>query len=422
MTISEISLSALIASDGIALHGGREKYGPCPQCGGEDRFHYKEGEGREWCFCNKCHGWGKWIDAVEYLRWRLGDEAAARELSARGGMHPRQAAYFIAARLEKTGETMRADALREWAMHTLPCEGQYKTVKIAIAPATPPQPQTDTPPADEWQQRARAFVTACAAQLWQPAGAGALAYLRGRGLADDTLRAYQIGYNPTRRKSSEWGIGRDVVALAGITIPRFIGGALWAVNVRRMNDDGTPYSGANKYIMLTGSKLGLFNADTLPGASLAVAFGGELDCILAAQFAPADVACVTFGGEGRSIVQPWAGMLESVPDVAVCMDNDAAGDSGAARWIVLDQARRARVPQGKDLTDFHKAGGDVSQWFASLAGRWQPPQSTAGRLALLAQMEARIDDDARNVARWHVLAAGVDAIASDGAKWLTLAQ
>jgi hypothetical protein len=421
MTISEISLSALVASDGITLHGNGEKYGPCPQCGGTDRFHVRQYQGRDWFFCRQCHeGRG---DAVEYLRWRRGDQEAALELAKLAGMHPCQAAYFVAARLDSEGNALAADDLRAWAKKTY--GGNYTpqpAVDAVIVTATPPQPQIDTAPADEWQQRARAFVTACAAQLWTPTGAGALAYLRGRGLSDDTLRAYQIGYNPARRKSSEWGIGRDVVALAGITIPRFIGGALWAVNVRRMQDDGTPYSGPNKYIMLTGSRLGLFNADTLPGASLAVAFGGELDCILAAQFAPAGVACVTFGGEGRSIVQPWAGMLESVPDVAVCMDNDAAGDSGAARWIVLDQARRARVPQGKDLTDFHKAGGDVSQWFASLTGRWQPPQSAAGRAALLALMEAWIDDDARNIARWQVLMHGVDALASDGEEWLALAQ
>jgi len=80
--------------------------------------------------------------------------------------------------------------------------------------------------------------------LWTPGGAVALDYLRHRCLTDETIRAWHIGYNPTRRQASgsAWGLAESTVvsAAAGITIPRFILGELWAVNVRRMNIDGRP--------------------------------------------------------------------------------------------------------------------------------------------------------------------------------------
>jgi hypothetical protein len=150
--------------------------------------------------------------------------------------------------------------------------------------------------------------------------------------------------------------------VAGITIPREILGELWAVNVRRMNADGTPYSGRDKYICITGSVLGLWGADTITTGAPALAFGGEFDAMLAAQHAPAGVGCVTFGGEGHNVSELWRNMLSRASAVHVCLDNDGAGDEGVMRWMSLPQARRARVPQGKDLTEFAQAGGDVGAW------------------------------------------------------------
>ena len=40
-----------------------EDAGPCPKCGGEDRFRVKG----ESFFCRQCHS--KWGDAIEFLQW-----------------------------------------------------------------------------------------------------------------------------------------------------------------------------------------------------------------------------------------------------------------------------------------------------------------------------------------------------------------
>ena len=41
----------------------KEFSGPCPKCGGHDRFHVTA----NWFFCRQCHE--KRGDAIEYMRW-----------------------------------------------------------------------------------------------------------------------------------------------------------------------------------------------------------------------------------------------------------------------------------------------------------------------------------------------------------------
>ncbi len=372
----------------------------CPKCGGRTRFRVRLcDDGIQRAYCSHCAPKG--LDAIAYIQWR-------------DGVDFKQARAF------------------------------WSNTAGQIAPAREFRPQParyDHAPTATWQAKARAFVSACTAQLWTPAGAKALDYLRGRGLSDDTIRRFKLGFNAAKRSASAqgWGLAdrATVTAVAGITIPREIVGELWAVNVRRMNADGTPYAGKDKYICVTGSVLGLWGVDTITTGAPALAFGGEFDAMLAAQHAPAGVGCVTFGGEGHGLSELWRNMLSRASAVHVCMDNDEAGDDGVMRWMSLPQARRARVPQGKDLTEFAQAGGDVSTWIAKTtspaalvlpATAWRPPADIVERVKLANELQAQLtsddltDESARTLARWAVCTYGPDAVASDGERWLDLAQ
>ncbi len=369
---------------------------PCPKCGGRTRFRLRLcDDGIQRAYCSHCAEKG--LDAIAYIQWRDGVD-------------------FKTARAFWTN-----------------------TGASSIVPAREFKPQTlqrESPPNATWQAKARAFAQGCAATLWMPAGAAALAYLRSRDLSDDTIKRQSLGYNPTMRNAPAkgWGLAdRDkVTAVAGITIPREIVGELWAVNVRRMNPDGTPYKGEGKYKTITGSRLGLWGADSLDGAFVALAFGGEFDAMLAQQHAPDGVACVTFGGEGHNVGELWRNMLSRVKTVHVCMDNDGAGDTGVMRWVEnIPQARRARVPQGKDLTEFAQMGGNVAAWLVQLTGlyHWQPPTDVVERVALATELQTQIvagelapDDEVRALARWSVCTYGVDATDNTGELWLPLAQ
>ena len=47
---------------------GPEYAGPCPRCGGKDRFRVQSEAGR-W-FCRQCHP--EWGDVIEYVEWLRG--------------------------------------------------------------------------------------------------------------------------------------------------------------------------------------------------------------------------------------------------------------------------------------------------------------------------------------------------------------
>jgi len=54
--------------------------------------------------------------------------------------------------------------------------------------------------------------------------------------------------------------------------------------------------------------------------------------------------------------------------VYVCLDNDDAGDLGAVKWAEIGQARRVKVPKGKDITEYAQIGGDVPAWLDAATG------------------------------------------------------
>jgi DNA primase len=353
--LAQIDLPALIERDGYPLRWqGGEWKGACPFCGGHerraaDRFRVQEKRADGgWLFaCRKC---GKNGDAITYRRDRHG-ETFAQACAALGVAHTEQ----------RTA-------------------GPRKPTRPAFVPIERR--------AETWQAAAEAFALRCADVLWTPAGAKARAYLRGRGFTDDTLRAFVIGYNTaSQRLAGQWWAWR------GITIPRYYGGDLWAVNVRRHRADVEADSGDGKYRMLAGGTPGaLFNADALITESqrgaihTVIVTGGELDCMAAMQCAPAGVWAVTLGGETAKPDAEHVHVLRSY-DVLVCLDNDATGEANAAKWLAaLPVARRVHAPIGKDMNDTVRAGSDLRAW---LAGNVRIDADTQRGDATAADMFAR---------------------------------
>ena len=254
--MQSIDLAALAEHDGVQLRGNPtgERYGACPKCGGTDRFHLRSYNGRDYFFCRQCHD--KRGDAIEYMCWLHG---------------------------MTTGDAIRALAPSGW--------GQGGN---ALIPATSKRPAPTKPaevaPNATWQAVAREFIDACATALWTPDSAKALAWLHGRGLNDDTLRRFKIGYHGRDER-----IGGELALWAdkGITIPAVVLSDVWGVNIR------LPV-GEPKYRKLTGSRAALFNCEALLKAHTALLCAGEFDAMLAQQHAPAGLACVTFGSESKT--------------------------------------------------------------------------------------------------------------------------
>jgi DNA primase len=350
--LAKVDLLAEIEKDTqlrkVATTNGGEWAGPCPFCGGEDRFRlwpsHPSGRGRWWC--RRCDRGG---DAIEYLQLR-------------GNLSFRQAVEALGGDLDRA-----ASAAPE-----------------RRRPARPAVPDVE-PPGAPWQARARAFCEYARNQLWGDAGQGARAYLaEARGLREETIRRFGLGYNPAcvyDRPVAKWGLdeGRAVYLSRGIVIPCEVGGVLWYVQVRRPLEGGRllAYLGGDvavwrpeaKYMAVKGSAgKALFGAGDLQGKDVLLFCEGEPDAMLAWQELRDLVDVVTMGGatKGRhGLPGRWLLQLLQYRVILAAYDADGAGQAGAAK--LAKHSKRAvpvTVPAGGDLTGFYQAGGDLRAWLA----------------------------------------------------------
>jgi hypothetical protein len=336
-----IDLPALVEQDKVNLRGNGQRYcAPCPNCGGRDRFYLTLHSDDVWTFtcnanCKPCSAKGNTSgDAIAYLRWRNPGMSFPDACAALG-------------------------VAREAQRHRAP----RKPTRPAFVPIERR--------ADTWQDAAADFALRCSTALWDRGAVQALTYLRGRGFTDDTLRVFDIGWHDPGNGDKGVKLAGQWWAWRGVTIPRSYAGNVWAVNVRRWRSDIEDDGGSGKYRMLQGGTPGaLFNADRLitesqrGGVHTVIVTGGEFDTMSVMQCAPAGVHAVTLGGEGATPDAEHIHILRDF-DVLACLDSDAAGDAGAAKWLAaIPGARRIVSPIGKDLNDFLRSGADLRAWLA----------------------------------------------------------
>ncbi|MBE2267227.1 MAG: toprim domain-containing protein [Anaerolinea sp.] len=211
------------------------------------------------------------------------------------------------------------------------------------------------PPPGEWQEAARQVVDYAEDQLWSLRGQAALSYLLGRGLTSQTIRKARLGLIPGDWRS--WQTLHGLSVPAGILIPWFAGGALWAVKVRRG-------AGDVKYVQIAGGCAhALYNADSLEDRSAALLCEGEFDALIAEQEAGKLVAVVSLGSASSLLNLRWYSHLITCSSVLVAYDNDEAGEKGARQVCkVSPRFRQIHVPEGNDITDYYLADGDIYQW------------------------------------------------------------
>jgi DNA primase len=223
-------------------------------------------------------------------------------------------------------------------------------------------------------------------QLRSPGGRRALEYLRGRGMTDDTIDAFALGFAPDSwdslvRAARAEGIGADALEHAGLVLPRRDGshydrfrnrvvftirdpqGRVVGFGARALGDEPPKYlNSPDSDLFRKGSILyGLREAkDALRDATEIAVGEGYTDVILAHQAGIPNVVATL----GTALTPAHARLLRRfVERVVLVFDADDAGAKASERGVEtlleadLDVAV-ARLPAGVDPCDLIVAEGE----------------------------------------------------------------
>ncbi len=287
---------------------GDEFWGPCPFCkGGDNRFHV-------WPQGNRPHYWCR---------------VCLREGSP---------AQFLMEYCNMTfGEALEALGLPDSEE-----EHEYSP------PSLNEQLARGAPPSKLWQTSASLIIERAIAYLWHPKspeGQEALAYLKGRGLTDETIKKARLGYVPLGKDGrwytgdfEKWGINPDELredqrAKGGVRIPDGIlipwteGNTVWKLCVKRPGQ-------VMSYGQVMGSSDGgLYNIDSVTADMPCMMVESEL-CALSVQQEAGDIInCVATGSTPKGRNSKLASDLVAASCILQSFDADEAGDEAAEYWL-----------------------------------------------------------------------------------------
>lgn len=336
----------------VSMHEGGEYHGPCPECGGNDRFHLwpQQGENGTWW----CRGCGKGGDLIEYL------------IQFEGMSFPqacRQIGRDLPAHQEGRTPQVRRSSSESWQ------------------PAAPPAPS------ELWRQHAGKFVVWCHEQLLGlgEAPGSPLHYLACRGINRESAERFRLGWNPGEkgkdlyRAREAWGLEtiikeggkkKKLWLPIGLIIPFFDEDDLRRIRIRVPEERRTP-DFSTPYYVVPGS-----SSETFVIGSKARAFfiiEAELDGILVAQEAGDLTGVMAMGNSSAHPTAASYGLLQQSLHIACALDYDPSVDEegrydnpGGKGWLWwrdhFSQAERCPVPTGKDPGDAFKAGCDIREW------------------------------------------------------------
>lgn len=344
---------------------GGEFHGPCPVCGGKDRFHIWPEQGDHGTYwCRGCEIGG---DAIQYLRDV--DGLSYREACIQLGKEP-------AATIRKplTASSMNS-----------------KNIFI---------PSTSIKQSELWQEKLGAFVSLCHNELL--GNQEQLDWLLSRGIDLDQVVKYRLGWNKSDlfRPRASWGLpnefkeGGKLKKLwipPGLIIPWFVDGNIHRVRVRRPDGQQTRYyvvPGSGKSPLITSMK-----------ASAYMIVESELCGIMLDDVAGDLVGVVAMGNSTAKPDDIVFKRLRSSLHLSIGLDSDtptknkrtekmeSAGAKASCWWLDnFHQADRTPVIGGKDPGEAFEAGIDIRTWV--MAGL--PPKYHLDRIMPVPEPEPEV--------------------------------
>jgi len=358
-------------ADPLQVSGGREYRGPCPGCGGEDRFgvfpQQNDGEGS--FFCGRMKGGGKGCgtggDGIAYLRaFRNMDYAQAcrylgKEPKGGGGKQ-----YLYA-----TPKTPRKSSVTRF----VPEDRDYPS--DVVDPAL-------------WRQKGMEFVDKCHQALLQRKMS--ITYLLGRGISMRAILKHKLGfhegeerngrpYQMTFRPWPSWGLRdekkesgqyRCIKLPAGLVIPYIVDDHLRSITIRLVKPSRTE----PKYDCIKGSIKEHFLIN--PEARAFVVSEAQFDAIAVDDAAGDLVGAIGIGSTGVRPDMRSAAALDQSLCILGAQDNDpprlnpktgrmeSPGADACRFWFenYPKKFKRWPVPEGKDPGEAVGKGVDLRLW------------------------------------------------------------
>jgi hypothetical protein len=347
MDIIDAANLAGISLKKVAATKGGEYAGPCPGCGGTDRFRVwpadREGEGSYWC--RGCNQSG---DLVQFLVDFLNYEYPAAFREAGRSVDYRSKKY-------RPAELCRTSA----------------DVAGRVF-----EPKIHEDPVETWQLRAEAFVSRAHQTLLHYDNA--VKYLAGRGIGERVVRNFRLGWfegekgkNCMYRPRQSWGLqrlknektGRDKMLWLprGFVIPCYRDGRIHRIRIRRPAADIQNPDKDIKYYIVPGSGMEVMGINL--DKKTIVVVESELDGMVIARHTWQKAGVVALGSAAN---KPGASVffhLKKALRILVALDYDEAGRQAWKWWQKnFETARLWPVPEGKDPGEAVAAGVDIKQW------------------------------------------------------------
>lgn len=320
----------------VAGTSGGEWAGPCPGCGGSDRFRvwpdHPRGAGRGGRYY--CRGCEKQGDGIQFLRDFVG------------------ISYHEACK----------------ALQIVPKERRRAAPTRAVREVWRPKPSSL--PGDSWQAAAARFARCSIGTLaWNREGQ---AYATSRGLTQRTCQRLGIGWNLTdcNQPRSVWGLPeemspetgrpRTIWLPAGLVIPTTRNDLVTAIKIRRTA--WTPEDPFAKYLAVRGGSQSPFILDSEPGKPVVVV-ESELDAVLISQEAGDLATSIALGTARGKPDESATALLKAASMILVALDFDDAGKAAWPWWPSnFPNARAWPSACGKDIGDMVANLGLVRAW------------------------------------------------------------
>lgn len=329
---------------------GGEWAGPCPACGGKDRFlvwphapRSAERGGSYWC--RQC---GKQGDGIQFGRDFM--RYSFRHACEAVGYRPPVGAMRYRLRSDLT----LPDKVPDWEPKATPrypdLQFHYGTEELLYQIQSGSVDVGGLAPGS-CSVRARG-ITSSTANL----------FLLGHNATDRMIQRCRLGLseNPEEQRSGT----RDplITIPKGLVIPIWYGSHVVGMKARR--DDADPNTAQfGKYYLVPGSLpiCGVYHPD--PVGKPIVIVESELDAILIYQETAGTFCPVSLGSASNRPDDRVVELIDQAPVVLVALDKDDAGKQGWRWWKAhFPDVVRLEIPQGKDPGEYHLAGGDLYCW------------------------------------------------------------